>query len=100
MGRNDSKLIYRSAFRFFGVALLLTKLLFSFGIATNSLNVENELIENYSYDMLSGYSMLNKRFENQLYSDIRFSYMEVDVIRVSKLSVSHQEQPSLYSKKI
>ena len=45
MGRNDSNLIYRNAFRFFGVTLLLTKLLFSFGIATNSFDIENELMK-------------------------------------------------------
>ena len=92
MGRNDSKLIYRNAFRIFGVTLLLTKLLFSFGIATNSFDIENEL-------MMSGYSMLNENFDNQLNKETHFSYVE-DVIRVSKLSVSRQERSLLYSKKI
>jgi hypothetical protein len=99
VGRNDSKLIYRNAFRIFGVTLLLTKLLFSFGIATNSFDIENELMKSYSCDILSGYSMLNENFDNQLNKETHFSYVE-DVIRVSKLSVSRQERSLLYSKKI
>ena len=87
MGRNDSWLIYKNAFNFFGVTLLLTNLLFSFGVMVSPFNRPTELI--------SGRLMLNDEFSYDLRSGV---YFFIDGSR--DLDVSHQESRLLFSKKI
>ena len=86
MGRNDSRLIYKNAFSFFGVALLLTNLLFSFGVIVSPFNRPTELV--------GGHLMLNNELSYNLCSGVYFSIPDQD------LSVSRPESRLLFSKKI
>ena len=97
MGRNDSRLIYKNAFNFFGVALLLTNLLFSFGVISNSFSIEKDYAFNQYDELTTGYSMLNNDFSNDLRSGLYFS---TSYLRLEEINVSHQESRLLFSKKI
>ena len=78
--------------------LLLTKLLFSFGLATNHFELENIPSQERYCDVLSDYSMLNSA--NELYKeDYFFNSKQVFVVSPG-LVVSRQEQQRPYSKKI
>jgi len=97
VGRNDSSLIYKNAFNFFGVALLLTNLLFSFGVISNSFSIEKDYAFNQYDELTTGYSMLNNDFSNDLRSGLYFS---TSYLRLEEINVSHQESRLLFSKKI
>ncbi len=80
--------------------MLLTKLLFGFGIATNHFELESIPTMRSSYDVISGYSMLNIDFSNELYGEVYFSNAKQRVTQTSNLIYARQVQQSLYSKKI
>jgi hypothetical protein len=87
VGRNDSWLIYKNAFIFFGVTLLLTNLLFSFGVIVSPFNRPTELI--------GGQSMLNNELSYNLCNGVYFSIPDQQESSVSRL-----ESRLLFSKKI
>ena len=87
MGRNDSWLIYKNAFSFFGVTLLLTNLLFSFGVIVSPFNRPDELV--------GGHLMLNNELSYNLCSGVYFSIPDSQ-----ESSVVRPESRLLFSKKI
>lgn len=89
MGRNDSWLIYKNAFSFFGVTLLLTNLLFSFGVIVSPFNTSAELV--------GGRLMLNNEASYSLYSGVYFSIAD---FHSADPNVARRESQLLFSKKI
>ena len=79
---------------------MLSKLLFSFGIFANSISAEKADFLTAQDDKLSGYSMLNVDFLNELQGGVYFSCISKSTTQLVDLDVSRQESLSLFSKKI
>ena len=80
--------------------MLLTKLLFGFGISTNHFELENIPTMQCSYDIISGYNMLNVDFADELYGETYFSSSNRTSTQASNLTYDRRVQQSPYSKKI